>query len=146
MRKQNPKQFFSSEEEGQVIEAIRHAESETSGEIRVHLAKSVKKTAFEDAVQVFEKLGMTKTAERSGVLFYLAVKDSQFAVIGDLGIHQKVPETFWDQVGEILRKHFQKDDFVAGLTEAIRMCGDELARYFPHKADDKNELPDTISK
>ena len=146
MRILTPKEFFVKDEEEKIVGAIREAEGKTSGEIRVHLAKSVKKTAFEDAVQVFKKIGMTKTAERNGVLFYLAVKDSQFAVIGDVGIHQKVPEKYWDVIRDILRDHFQKNDFAGGLAKAIGMCGHELARYFPRKADDVNELPDGISR
>ena len=48
------------------------------------------------AAWVFKKLGMHKTAERNGVLFYLAVDDRKFAIIGDAGINAKVPAGFWD--------------------------------------------------
>lgn len=142
----HPKKFFSPEEETQIVEAIRGAEKMTSGEIRVHLAKGCGGSPHEAAVKVFERLGMTRTAERNGVLFYLALKDRKFALIGDKGVHEKMGADFWEKVRDSVQQDFRKGEFAKGLVDGIRTCGKELVRHFPRKADDRNELPDTISK
>ena len=88
--------FFTKEQQAQILASVKEAEMETSGEIRVHIETSFKGDVLDRAAWVFKKLGMHKTAERNGVLFYLAVKDRKFAIIGDAGINAKVPAGFWD--------------------------------------------------
>ena len=88
---------------------------------------------------------MNKTAERNGVLFYLAVRDKKFAIIGDAGINSKVPAGFWDSISEILQKNFKQGKFAEGLSEGIVLAGKQLKTHFPHRTDDINELPDEIS-
>ena len=146
MMHHHPKKFFSPEEETRIIAAIKEAELQTSGEIRVHLAKSCGGSPHEAAVKVFEKIGMIRTAERNAVLFYLALKDRKFALIGDKGIHERVGADFWEKVRDAVQHDFRKGEFAKGLVDGIRRSGGELARHFPRRADDKNELPDEISK
>jgi len=146
MRKAHPKKFFSKEEEQNLVSAIQKAELLTSGEIRVHLARKCKNSVYGEATKIFEKLGMTKTAERNGVLFFLSLQEKKFAVIGDIGIHQKISPHFWDKIRDILQENFKKGDFIKGLTEGIHTCGVQLAQHFPRKLDDKNELSDDISR
>ena len=88
---------------------------------------------------------MKKTAERNGVLFYLAVKDKKFAIIGDAGIHAKVPAGFWDEISALLQKNFRESRFTEGLSDGISLAGKQLKTHFPNKKDDVNELPDEIS-
>ena len=94
---------------------------------------------------MFKKLGMEKTAERNGVLFYLAVKDRKFAIIGDAGINAKVPEGFWDCISELLARNFKEGKFTEGLAEGILLAGKQLKKHFPYKKEDVNELSDEIS-
>jgi len=93
----------------------------------------------------FEKLKMHKTEKRNGVLFYIAVKDRQFAILGDAGINAVTPENFWDQIKEEMVKMFSEGDYTGGLVKGIRMAGEQLKKHFPYQTDDKNELPDEIS-
>lgn len=137
--------FFSKEEQDQILAAIKEAEKETSGEIRIHIETTCNADVLDRAAWVFKKLGMDKTAERNGVLFYLAVKDRKFAIIGDSGINTKVPEGFWDDIKEILRNRFKKGEFTEGLTEGMLMAGQQLKTHFPYHKDDVNELSDEIS-
>ena len=137
--------FFSKEQQAQILESVREAESETSGEIRVHIESSLKGDVLDRAAWLFKKLGMHKTAERNGVLFYLALKDRKFAIIGDSGINAKVPAGFWDEISELLKKNFKEGKFTEGLSEGIIMAGAQLKTHFPHRLDDINELPDEIS-
>jgi uncharacterized membrane protein len=137
--------FFTREQQAQILSAIKTAEEETSGEIRVHIETSFKGDVLDRAAWVFKKLGMYKTALRNGVLFYLAVKDRKFAIIGDAGIHAKVPEGFWDRIKELMLKDFKEGKFTEGLSQGILLAGEQLKTQFPHQKDDVNELPDEIS-
>lgn len=136
---------LATAQEKELLDAIALAESKTSGEVRVHLENTLSSDVLARAVEVFNQLGMNKTAERNGVLFYIAIKDKKFAVIGDKGIDEKVPAKFWDNVRDAVQEHFKNDDFVGGLALGVTMAGDELAKYFPHRDDDTNELEDHIS-
>jgi uncharacterized membrane protein len=137
--------FFSKEQQAQILASVREAELETSGEIRVHIETSLKGDVLDRAAWLFNKLGMDKTAERNGVLFYLAIGDKKFAIIGDAGINAKVPGGFWNQISDHLQKNFKEGRFTEGLSEGIIMAGNQLKTHFPHKTDDVNELPDEIS-
>jgi len=137
--------FFSKEQQAQILAAVKEAEMETSGEIRVHIESSLNGDVLDRAAWLFKKLGMHKTTERNGVLFYLAVNDRKFAIIGDAGINAKVPAGFWDDISELLKKNFKEGKFTEGLSEGILLAGKHLKMHFPHKLDDVNELPDEIS-
>jgi uncharacterized membrane protein len=138
------RQILSEAEEERVLEAIRDAESATSGEIRVHV-ESRTADARADAERCFAGLGMAATAERNGVLFFLAVRDRKFAVIGDRGIHERVGDDYWTRLGARLETRFRAGEIALGLCEAIRDVGRELAAVFPRSPKDANELPDSIS-
>jgi uncharacterized membrane protein len=137
--------FFTKEQQAQILAAVKEAENETSGEIRVHIETFCREDVLDRAAWIFKKLGMHSTAERNGVLFYLAVSDKKFAVIGDAGINSKVPAGFWDCVKELLQENFRSGRFTEGLSEGIILAGTHLKKHFPHKKDDVNELPDEIS-
>lgn len=139
------KSFLTKEQEMAIVQAIAEAEKATSGEIRVHLEKSCNGNVLDCAAQVFKKLEMHKTALRNGVLFYLAVNDRKFAILGDAGINAKVPEGFWDQIKETMLEYFAKEDFSNGLIQGIKMAGNKLKMYFPIAAGDTNELSNEIS-
>ncbi|MGC1391601.1 MAG: TPM domain-containing protein [Bacteroidales bacterium] len=141
----NASSFFTKEQQAQILESVKEAELETSGEIRVHIETSLKGDVLDRAAWLFRKLGMHKTAERNGVLFYLAVKDRKFAILGDAGINAKVHAGFWDDISEILTKNFKEGKFTEGLSEGIVLAGKHLKIHFPHQKDDVNELPDEIS-
>lgn len=137
--------FFSKEQQALILAAVKEAEDATSGEVRVHIETTCSGDVLDRAAWIFSKLGMQKTKERNGVLFYLAVEDKKFAVIGDGGINAKVPANFWDDVKEILQKNFREGKFTEGLSQGIILAGQQLKTHFPHQADDVNELSDEIS-
>ncbi|OGQ07364.1 MAG: hypothetical protein A3G32_05185 [Deltaproteobacteria bacterium RIFCSPLOWO2_12_FULL_40_28] len=145
LRNLNPLLFFSIKERSQIIEAIRFAEKKTSGEIRIHLEKKVKENVMQHATQVFEKLGMTKTRQRNGVLIFMALSNHEFAVLGDEGINRIVPKNYWDDIAQILSLAFSQNRFADGLTEAIARIGEKLQLHFPAQRENLNELPDEIS-
>jgi uncharacterized membrane protein len=98
------------------------------------------------AAEVFETLKMQMTNERNAVLFYLAVDDHLFAVIGDSGINRVVPEKFWENIKDEMVTLFKQKAFTEGLIKGISKCGTELKAHFPYEQKgDINELPDEIS-
>jgi len=137
--------FFTKEQQAQILASVKEAELATSGEIRVHIETSCNEDVLDRAAWVFNKLGMNKTSERNGVLFYLAVGDRKYAIIGDAGINAKVPAGFWDEIRELLKKNFVDGKFAEGLSEGIILAGKQLKIHFPYKKDDVNELSDEIS-
>ena len=141
----NAKTFFSDEQKQSIKEAIAQAEKNTSGEIRVHIENSFKGQVVARAALIFRMLKMDKTELRNGVLIYLAIENRQFAIIGDAGINQVVPENFWDQIKDVMTGHFREGKFVEGLRTGIQMAGEQLKRNFPYQDDDRNELSDEIS-
>ena len=137
--------FFSKEEKKQITDAIGQAELNTSGEIRLHVEGRCKLDVLDRAAYVFEKLEMHKTAERNGVLFYLAVYDRKFAILGDGGINKLVHEDFWDEIKETMLGYFKEGKFADGISKGILMAGEQLKTNFPYQSDDVNELSDEIS-
>jgi len=137
--------FFTKEEKEDIVLAIKSAELETSGEIRVHVEEKRKGDVKDQAAHLFKKLEMHKTEQRNGVLFYLAVKNRKFAILGDVGINQVVPENFWDEIRDKMLNQFRENHFSDGLIEGITMAGKLLKKHFPYAKDDVNELPDDIS-
>lgn len=96
------------------------------------------------AERTFERLGMTKTAARNGVLLFIASEEQRFVILGDRGIDEKVPAGFWDEIAAKLTIRFKNGEFTEGIVDAIEAAGDHLQAYFPHQAGDVNELPDDI--
>ena len=135
--------FLSRDDRERITAAIRGAEAQTSGEIVVHMVDRTQHMPTIEAKKAFEKIGMTRTRARNGVLFYVAIRDRKLAVIGDKGIHQHVTAEFWADVVKTVEVHFADGRFADGLSEGIAKVGTELARHFPRRADDLNELPDS---
>ena len=137
--------FFSKAEKEKIIQAIKEAENETSGEIRLHLESRCKGNPLERTVKVFEKLKIHETRLRNGTLIFLAVDDRKFAIFGDEGINEIVPDNFWDDVKEEMSQFFLKKQFADGISRGIFLIGEKLKEFFPYQDDDVNELPDDIS-
>jgi uncharacterized membrane protein len=137
--------YFTEENKLQISNAIRVAEINTSGEIRVHIEKHCKGDVLDRAAYIFDKLEMQKTKLRNGVLFYLALEDRKFAILGDAGINQKVPGNFWEEITNEAIKAFKEGKFSDGLANGIVKAGEQLKTHFPYQENDINELSDEIS-
>lgn len=125
--------------------AIAAAERETSGEVRVSVARFFWGSTRHAAQDAFARLGMAKTKDRNAVLFFIVPARKKFVVLGDEGIHAKVGQEFWDRLAGLMSGHFRKGEFTAGLVAAIEECGRQLATYFPYDAAvDVNELADDV--
>ncbi len=129
-----------------IVAAIRAAEQRTSGEIRVVVARGKTDDAVATAKGHFERLGMTRTAARNGVLIFVAPSARSFAVIGDTGIHEKCGDGFWRELAQAMTEDFRAGNFTAGVVRGIERAGHLLAEHFPRQADDHNELPDDVEE
>ena len=137
--------ILNREEDRRVVEAIKQAELNTSGEIKVHIENRCKGNVEQRSLIVFNKLKLNETKLRNGVLIYLAVRDHKFAILGDEGINQVVEEGFWNDVKDLMQSLFREGRFAEGLEQGIMRCGEKLKTYFPYQSDDINEIPDEIS-
>jgi uncharacterized membrane protein len=138
-------QFFNEEQKKLITDAVKEAEVNTSGEIRVHIESDCKEDVLDRAAFIFEKLEIHKTELRNGVLFYLSITDKKFAILGDAGINAVTPDNFWEVIKETVINHFKKSEFDIGLSTGIKMAGQALKEHFPYQKDDVNELSDEIS-
>jgi uncharacterized membrane protein len=137
--------LLSDEEKALIVASIKEAELATSGEIRLHVENHCKEDVLDRASEVFSILNMHKTELRNGVLFYLAAKDHKFGIIGDIGINQKVENLFWGDIKEHMQSRFKAGNIALGLSEGIKMAGQQLKMHFPAHENDKNEISDDIS-
>jgi uncharacterized membrane protein len=140
----NHTEFLEQLDHDRIVGAIQSAERQTSGEIRIHVQRRAGPNLRMFAEKTFERLGMTKTSLRNGVLLFIATEPSQFVILGDSGIDQKVPKGFWDDIAAKLTIRFKNGQFTDGIVEAITAAGDHLKQFFPRIAGDVNELPDEI--
>lgn len=138
--------FLTKEEEQEIIAAIRVAEKNTSGEIRVHIEATTDKDHYKRALEVFHLLKMNNTKDENAVLIYVAVKDKKFVIYGDKGINKVVPTDFWNSTKDIIQNHFKNGQFKQGIVDGILKAGQELKAHFPWQIDDENELSNEISK
>jgi len=139
-------EFLSVQEEEEIVQAIRQAERNTSGEIRVHIERTTKISHYNRALEVFRMLKMFNTKQENAVLLYIAVEDHKFVIYGDKGIDTVVPENFWDTTRNVIQTHFKKGNFKEGIVEGVLQVGEELKAHFPWSESDEDELPNEVSK
>lgn len=139
------KPLVSAADDARLIKAIKSAEGQTSGEIRIHIDKICKGDPLDECKKKFAELNMHQTKDRNGILFYLALESRSFAVWGDEGIHQKVSDEFWKSITDCAIGHFKNNELITGIEKSVELCGEKLKLHFPLATDDKDELSNTIS-
>ena len=137
--------FHANIRESEITAAIAAAESKTTGEIRVFVSRHKYPDPLPIAQKHFEKLGMTKTAHRNGVLIFIAPKSKTFALLGDTAIHEKCGDAFWQSLRDEMIPHFKEGKYTEGVVHAISKAGVLLAEHFPVKpGEGKDELPNEV--
>lgn len=139
-------EFFSADEKKKIVEAIQEAELTTSGEVRVFIESRCRFVdPLDRAAELFWQLKMDYTQDHNAVLVYVAVRDHQFAVLADQGIHQKVGNEFWNKEVQAMKRHFKENHYAEAVIQVVKDVGIALQHHFPFNKDtDKNELPDDI--
>ena len=140
------KNLFTAEESTRIVDAIRKTEQQTSGEIRVFIESRCRFVdPLDRAAEIFWNLKMDNTAYRNAVLLYVAVKDHQFAIFADSGIHEKLGDAFWQKEVNLMSRHFKENHYLDAILNVIHDTGHALQTNFPYDPTaDKNELPDDI--
>jgi uncharacterized membrane protein len=118
-------------DEDRVRAAIGAAESQTTGRIHVTLSHRFLGTTFAGAMRAFERLRLAHTPDRNGVLFFVVPARREFAVVGDVGIHEKVGQEFWDRIVSVTSARIKAGDLTDGLVHGIEEAGLELAAHYP---------------
>lgn len=139
------KDFFTPGQQQRMVQAIQHAEKNTSGEVRIFVESKCRYVdPIDRAKEIFFNLKMDKTKDRNAVLLYLALKDRQLALFADEGIYQRCGAAYWDYEVKKIIAAFTKDDYTGGICLVVEDIGEALKQQFPYEAADKNELPDEI--
>ena len=140
----NAPKFIKQLRENEIDAAIRAAERMTSGELRVFISQQSITDPVVAAQQEFTRLGMENTRDRNAVLIYLAPGPRRFAVIGDTGVHARCGDAFWQELTRSMTAHFRAAEFTEGIVQGVKRAGELLAKHFPRRPDDNNELPDRV--
>ena len=140
-----PRHFIDRLRHDDIVQAIRAAEKQTSGEIRVFVSRKEVHEPVAAAQAHFLELGMQRTKERNGVLLFVAPRSHKFAVIGDEGVHARCGDAFWRELAAEMTGHFQRSEFTDGLIHGIKKAGELLAKHFPRRAGDTNQLSDDVA-
>jgi uncharacterized membrane protein len=138
--------FFSSLDHDRIVASIAAAEKRSSGQIRVHVTRERPRNLEARARRRFERLGMTATADRNGVLIYVAPNLRRFQILGDKGIHERCGDDFWRETAAEMEGEFREGRFTEGILRGIQKIGDVLEAHFPRGAKVANELPDEITE
>jgi uncharacterized membrane protein len=145
MTVQTRRKLMRTVDVGRLKAAVAAAERRTSGEVRVSVSRFFWGGVRKAAERAFVRLGMTRTRDRNGVLFFIVPARKKFVVLGDEGIHAKVGQEFWESLAGLMSARFRKGEFTEGLVEAIEEAGRRLAAHFPYDpAVDVNELADDV--
>jgi len=140
------KHFLSRLDHDRIVRAISEAEKKSSGQIRVHVTRKKSEQLEERARRRFEKLGMTGTKHRNGVLIYIAPNARRFQILGDSGVHEKCGNDFWKETAGEMETHFRKGEFTEGIVKGIEKVGRLLAEHFPRHPGDRNEQADDVTE
>ncbi|WP_249413535.1 TPM domain-containing protein [Chryseobacterium indologenes] len=137
--------FLTNQQIASLVEAIQSAEDHSTGEIRVHIDSNTDNRDAKTAFEVFKKLNMDKTAERNAVLFHVNFEQKYLTIIGDIGIHEKVKQTYWDHLHDYITAEFAKGRYYQALKSAILKTGLELKKHFPVEGENPNQLSNEIT-
>lgn len=139
------KEFFTADQQKQMVRAIQEAEKNTSGEVRVFVeSKCEYVDPVDRAKEIFFNLKMDQTKDRNAVVFYIAIDDHQLALFADEGIYQRLGADYWNKEVKVFISDFSKDDIPGGICKCVTDIGNALKEQFPYETSDKNELPDEI--
>ena len=137
--------FIPHEGQRRIADAITAAERHTTGEICVHVTPRCRGDVMKRAAKTFNRLHLYSTKRRNAVLIFVAYDDRKFAILGDTGVNDAVPEGFWDGEVEELGTYLKAGRPVDGICAVITRMGERLAEYFPGERDDENELSNEVT-
>jgi uncharacterized membrane protein len=140
---------FPPEDMAAIEQAIAKAETGHRGEIRFAVEAALDgpalfagQTARERALEVFSRLRVWDTEENNGVLIYLLLADRDVEILADRGVNAKVVSAEWEQICRRMEAALSRGQFGHASVAAIDEVSRLLARHYPPRSGDRNELPD----
>ena len=127
----HPKHFIDKLDDAKIVEAIKRAEQSTSGEIRVSVSHRNHVDALSAAQKRFFAFGMDRSPQRNAVLIFFAPRAHTFAIWGDLGVHEKCGDNFWQEATAQISRQLKAGQLTLAVEEAVRDVSEVLARHFP---------------
>jgi uncharacterized membrane protein len=132
-----------------IEQAIAESERRHGGEVRFAAEPALDtgallagQSARERALEVFSLLRLWDTGERNGVLIYLLLADRDIEIVADRGVNAKVAPAEWEAICRAMEQGLRAGRHGEAVVAGIRRVSELLARHFPRRADDRNELPD----
>ena len=143
------RRVFPKEALDLIEQAIKAGEATHSGQVRFVVEGALDgaplfqgQSARERALDIFSQLRIWDTAHNNGVLIYLLLADRRVEIVADRGIDTLVGAEGWKKICDDMEVDFKAGNFEAGVIKGIAAVSRELARYFPAKGAQRNELPD----
>lgn len=143
------KRKFPADAMQAIEQAIADSESQHSGEVRFAVEAALDppallgaQSARERAIEVFAQLRLWDTAERNGVLIYLLLADRDIEIVADRGLSAKVTPAEWEAICRTMEDSLKRGQCGEAVVAGIEAASHMLARHFPRRAGDRNELPD----
>jgi uncharacterized membrane protein len=131
-----------------IEQAIAASEREHSGEVRFAAEAALDvpglfagQSARERAIDVFSQLRVWDTAQNNGVLIYLLLADRDIEIVADRGLNA-VSAKDWQVICETMETGLRRGEFQQAVIVGIEAVSRLLARHFPPRAGDRNELAD----
>ncbi len=142
-------EFLNDDELLRISNKIKEMEKFTAGEIAISIR--IKKSFLEKrkalkqlALNEFIRLGIDKTRDKTGILILIILKEREFYILADSGINEKVETDTWDRIKKLMESYFRRGQFCKGLLIAVEEIGKILAKFFPVKPNDVNEISNMI--
>ena len=129
--------------------AIRDSEKLHDGELRFAVEAGLDLLPLlrglsprQRAIEVFSQLRVWDTEHNSGVLIYLQLVDRDIEIVADRGISARVEQHEWEAICRRMESAFRARRFEAGVLEGVAEITALLARHFPPRGANPDELPD----
>ena len=141
--------YFSEDELRDIQSELDLVEKNSTGEVILSLRN--KRTLLEKlytphelAFKDFDKLGVNNTKEKTGILIFIIFEERYYDIIADEGIYSKIPNSTWNMLEVRLKGEFRKENYFNGLLHLIKNMEKILAKEFPAKTDDEDEISKEI--
>jgi uncharacterized membrane protein len=129
--------------------AIKAGEATHRGEVRFAFEDALDprpllagQPARERAIEVFSELRVWDTEENNGVLIYMLIADHDVEIVADRGIHARVGQAEWEAICRQMEQALRRGEFEGAVVGGVQSVSRLLARHFPARPGDRNELPD----
>ncbi len=139
-----PSSCFTKNDRSAISEEVTRQEIRTTGEIKVVILRHCWRGLRSKAARLFRESGLDQTKDRNAVMLLVVTANRECLVYGDVGIHRKLGQGYWDDIRDGMVSRFQEGKMTEGVCEAVVKIGKTLQELFPSDGTDENELSDEV--